>query len=393
MMNKLYTLIIKATYFYVAFINIGCTSNSLDSEFLVSKRINYSDSLYISLKDSVTFSIPNNIPSELFFFTLQGSQLYGLSFINPYSIYTLDLNDGEVDEFFKLEPEHQHFKIKQYFINDTIVAVISEFGEIMEFNLQTDSYEYFRVKDETGYPSTHGFVTPFLRVPPNLYLIENSYYFNVYPLGYFDNYSESEKLESPLLASINRESQNLSFKLVPTGIMDKIQSTYYPYDLSFPYLTYLKNSFFISYPMSHQIFKYDTSFQILDQFQISPSRRVKLPKPMEFKKILDERYLQEYRMKTPYYSKINYHSDINVMSRVFYSQNSINTVNGKYEIKYGDINIIFFNDKGIILKEFKLDRNKDLLAVESNSNELIILKRKKENELQAIKYNIEFINN
>ncbi len=286
-------------------------------------------------------TIPDSIPSMLHSFQVFDSSIFCLSYKTPSCIYVIDNNKLTVRKYFKFENRGVNFRISQYSIGVDEVAIVSESGVIISYNWNKEDYNIYRTLEPRQYPSDHGPVVPFIMAPPLFFISDSGYVFNVYPLGYFDNYSASENKNSPHFANYNKYTNTTTYFGKPMGIMSELGSSLYSTDLSFPYLTRTDSTDFLSYPMSHLIY-YGQNF---DKKIVIAYPDTEVPRPLTFKDYSDPITRDKFRRTTPYYSKLNLHENLGKISRLFYQPNELIEVRGRFEMEYGGIDILTYDPK------------------------------------------------
>ena len=94
-----------------------------------------------------------------------------------------------------------------------------------------------------------------------------------------------------------------------------------PDKYTFPYLAVEGEYVYASYPLDHQIYKYDLSTRALvNSSCVSSSNIKKLPDPLRKSASLQESI--NFQLYSPHYGQINFHEDLNLFTRVVFHEPS-----------------------------------------------------------------------
>ncbi|KYG83327.1 hypothetical protein AWN68_00515 [Roseivirga echinicomitans] len=137
-----------------------------------------------------------------------------------------------------------------------------------------------------------------------------------------------------------------------------------PDKYTFPYLAVEGEYVYASYPLDHQVYKYDlNTSELVNSSCVSSSNIKRLPDPLRKTVGLQEQI--NFQISSPYYGQVNFHKDLNLFTRLVFHEPS---EDAKVSSCKNEYSLLVFNADLNLINEIELG-NKDMwskaLAVSS----------------------------
>lgn len=128
------------------------------------------------------------------------------------------------------------------------------------------------------------------------------------------------------------------------GVLKYKGNNIYFYDMHHPYQIVLGNLMYVTYPVDHRVYIYNTeNEELIREKGISPSCATKFDRPMD-PLVATDKELNQLRKNTAYYGPLYYHPDARCFSRFYNLKNTTGKEGERAIIIYDmDFNIVYEN--------------------------------------------------
>ena len=142
-----------------------------------------------------------------------------------------------------------------------------------------------------------------------------------------------------------------------------------PDKYTYPYLTLTDDYLYASYPLDHQVYKYDlNTSELVSSACVSSSSINRLPDPLRKSSSMQESI--DFLLSSPSYGQINFHKDLNLFTRLVFQEGELYDLEGNINMSTceKEYSLLVFNADLNLINEIELG-NKDMwskaLAVSS----------------------------
>tara|TARA_R110002033_G_scaffold5978_9_gene24441 strand:- start:9770 stop:10954 length:1185 start_codon:yes stop_codon:yes gene_type:complete len=341
----------------------GCSKNVNNNKI---EELKTNNSFSLEMIDSLNIITPKSVPTEYSDgYIFSDSLFYGIGFNNKIEIFNLKTQKHKktisLDRNF-IRSDIQNIIVKnqdsilvfnsyppKMFLLNNLGNIIKEynFGNLLLNIKRSDLPE-----NEVLYniPKYYGYIKPCFH--------KNKLYIPIAPIGAeeMSGFTKSERIG--IYDFINEKWEKAI--VPPKGILSKLNTEYYNYDLMHTYFTIANDKIFVNYPINDYSFIYNLSGKFIDSVNTKSKIISEMPPPLNQKELFDRQKSWNFRITTPFYGPLFYHPKSEVFTRVAYEKQPLKTNNNKLNNGFGRSASLIVFDKNFTHKKEFIFRNATL---------------------------------